>query len=385
MSADVLTAATSLGEQIRDARDQTEELRQIPDSVVRALAEADLFRLAIPSEHDGPEVDPVTALRVYESLARSEPSVAWAVWNSSLPCLFARFLDDSVRQELFGTPGGKYASSTRPSGRARRENGNFRISGHWSLVSGCLHADWIGLMCLVEEDGEIEMVEPDAPHVRMAFVPADSVEILDTWHVGGLRGTGSHDVVAEDLEVPAERTFAPMDPVRLYHPIGQMPITSTMAAGHAAICLGIACAALDSVIGLGRTKVSPDPVPKLPDRASNQQLVAEAGTLLSALRAEVHRAVGHNWGLATSGSEITAEDIADAFAAAVVAARESRQLVSSMYEVAGTPALYVDFPLERLHRDVHAAMQHLIVQRMWLEEVGRVRFGMEVESPLFLL
>jgi alkylation response protein AidB-like acyl-CoA dehydrogenase len=332
-----------------------------------------------------PGVDPVAAMNVYEALARAEASVAWAVWNSSLPCMFSRFLPEQAREEVFGRAGRRYASSTRPTGKVERDDGSFRLSGRWSLVSGCELADWIGLMCLVESDGEVEMVDDGVPHMRMAMVPSDEVQIIDTWHVGGLRGTGSHDVVSEALEVPAERTFSPMEPPLMDEPMARMPIASTMSAGHASICLGIASAALDAVVELARTKVSPDPAPGLPDRPSNQFEVARAEVVLNAFRRELQDRVEANWRRAESGDEITAGHVAAVWSAAVTASRAARSIVDSLYEVAGSPALYEDFPLERAHRDIHAAMQHIIAQRFWSEDAGRVLFGMEPTNGLFLL
>lgn len=385
MSHEKVAAALDLRDDIIAARARTEAERRLPDAIVDDLVGAQLFRLSLPSELDAPEVDPPVALDVYEALASAEASVAWLVWNSSLPCLFSRFLSPSVRREIFGNRHWKYASSTRPSGRGVLKNGSYNISGRWSLVSGCMHADWIGLMYLVEEDGEVQMLAPGAPHMRMAFVPADSIDIIDTWHVGGLRGTGSHDVVADGLDVPEERTFTPMDPARIDRPIGRIPIACTMSAGHASICLGVAQAALDSIIALGRSKVTVDPVPGLPDRAANQFLVAEASTTIAALRARLREALGTLWAAAEDASECTPDLIANVWSAAVTAGRECRTLVTGMYEAAGTPSLYVDSVLERAHRDIHAAMQHVIIQRLWMEEAGRVMFGMEPTNPLFAL
>jgi alkylation response protein AidB-like acyl-CoA dehydrogenase len=240
-------------------------------------------------------------------------------------------------------------------------------------------------MYLVEKDNEVQMIEPGVPHMRMAFAPAGSYEILDTWHVGGLRGTGSHDVVAEDLEVPVDKTFAFTDPIHTDRAIGRIPVACTMSVGHAAICLGIAGAALDTVISMGRTKVSVDPVPRLTDRASNQFLVAEAATKIAALRAQLHNALGRLWGMVETDTDWTVDAVADVWSAAVTTGRECRSLVTAMYEVAGTPSLYVDCTLERCHRDIHAAMQHVVTQRLWLEEAGRVKFGMDPTNPLFTL
>jgi alkylation response protein AidB-like acyl-CoA dehydrogenase len=385
MAHHAVAAAAGLRPDIVAARAETEAQRKLPDPIVTALVDAQLFRLALPLDLEGLELDPVVALEVYEELARAEASAAWLVWNSSLPCLFSRFLSDHMRKEVFAARGSIYTSSTRPTGRAVLENGSYRLSGRWSLVSGCMHADWLGLMYLVEKDGEVQMIEPGAPHMRMAFVPTGSYEILDTWHVGGLRGTGSHDVVVEDLEVPVDKTFALTDPRHIDQAIGRIPIACTMSAGHAAICLGIAGAALDTVISVARTKVSVDPVPRLPDRASNQFLVAEAATKIAALRAQLHNTLGRLWEMVETDTDWTVDAVADVWSAAVTTGRECRSLVTAMYEVAGTPSLYVDCALERCHRDVHAAMQHVVTQRLWVEEAGRVKFGMEPTNPLFTL
>lgn len=385
MHNDKVAAAAALRGDIIAARAQTEAERKLPAGIVDALVESQLFRLSLPSDLDAPELDPLVALDVYEELASAEPSVAWLVWNSSLPCLFSRFFAASVRKDIFANRRSKYASSTRPTGRGVLANGAYRLSGRWSLVSGCMHADWLGLMYFVEENGQVQMLAPGAPHMRMAFVPAGSFEIVDTWHVGGLRGTGSHDVIVKDLDVPVERTFTPMQPSQLSRPIGRVPIVCTMSAGHASMCLAIARAALGTVVELGRSKVTVDAVPGLRDRGANQFLVAEASTKIEALRRQLRHALGAVWDVAKSGGQFTPASIADVWSAAVSAGRESRTLVTAMYEVAGTPSLYVDSPLERFHRDIHAAMQHVVIQRVWMEEAGRVKFGLDPTNPLFAL
>jgi alkylation response protein AidB-like acyl-CoA dehydrogenase len=385
MTTPLLDAATALRRDILAARRETETQRQLPQPILDALAEADLFRMSVPAAHGGAEGDPVEVLAVYEELARAEPAVAWCVWNSALPSLFGRYLDDDAREAVFGNPAGKYAGSTRPTGRAERHDGVWKVQGRWSLVSGCMHADWVVLATLEEEDGELRMPEPGMPVLRLAFVPVSDVRIVDTWHVGGLRGTGSHDVVAEGLDVPVERTFTPMDPRRMDHPLARLPAGCAMAMGHAAICLGIARSSLDELLTLGRAKVTVDPIPHLPDREANQELVARGGTLLLAMRERLRAVMGRLWSTAISREAPAPELLADGWSAAVTTGRICRDLVGEFHEAAGTPALYEDNVLERNLRDIHAAMQHIVAQRTWLQEAGRVAFGMEPVSPLFPL
>jgi alkylation response protein AidB-like acyl-CoA dehydrogenase len=385
MATPLLDAAAALRRDILAAREETETQRQLSQPILDALVDAELFRMSVPTVHGGAGANPVEALDVYQELARAEPAVAWCVWNSALPSLLGRYLDHDVRESIFGGRSGKYAGSTRPTGRAERENGTWRVRGRWSLVSGCMHADWMALATLEEEEGELRELEPGVPAMRLAFIPVEGVRIVDTWHVGGLRGTGSHDVIVEEVHVPTERTFTPMDPLRMDHPLARLPIGCTMALGHASICLGIARSALDELLALGRAKVTVDPIPHLPDREANQELVARGGTLLPAMGNRLREVASRMWTTAKAGEAPPRDLLADGWSAAVTTGRFCRSLVEEFYEAAGTPALYEDNVLERDLRDIQAAMQHILAQRTWLQEAGRVAFGMETASPLFAL
>ena len=167
MANDPLAAAVGLRDLIIENRDETEARRQLAEPIVEALIRTKLCRRALPPDIGGLETSPLDALAVYETLAAAEASVAWVVWNSSLVCWFARFLSPDMPKEIYGDPSSLYANSTRPSGSAVADGKSFRITGRW-----------------------------------MFFVPSANHQILDTWHVGGLRGTGSHDTVLEDEVVP---------------------------------------------------------------------------------------------------------------------------------------------------------------------------------------
>jgi alkylation response protein AidB-like acyl-CoA dehydrogenase len=340
--------------------------------------------MALLRADGGLEVSPLAALAVYEELAAAEASVAWVAWNNSLVCWFARHLEPAARREIFGDAGAVFANSTRPSGRAVADGDGFRVNGRWSLVSGCMHASWIPVMCLMEENGEVRMLGPGVPDMRMFFVPRERYEILDTWHVGGLRGTGSHDAILADEHVPAERAFSPFMGERFVDsPFGQVPITVTMAAGCAAICIGVARAALEALVELGRARVTPGPEPDLRDRPRTQATVARVAAALEALRRNLHSRYGLVWRAVEAGNEPALESIADAWAAAIAAALECRSMLTDIYAIAGTAALYVDNPIERAHRDIHAVLQHMVVQPSWLEDAGRVKLGLAPASPIF--
>lgn len=383
ISNDPLQAARALRTTIQQARRETEESRRLAPQVVQGLIESGLCRLAVPASLGGHEAAPLVTLQVYEELASVEASVAWVAWNHSLPALFSRHLTDTVRAELFGDAGKLFANSTRPSGRARIVDGGFRVSGRWSLVSGCELADWIPLMCVVTQPNEPGLGEDATPELRMMYLPKGSYRILDTWFVGGLRGTGSHDVVVEDVFVPTARTFAYMDPNRLDRPLYRMPVAATIAAGCAAICLGIAQTAIDALLMLAASKAQADAGPGLRDRTAVQITVATSWAALDAARLLVHESLNDLWGACKQGTSVTDQQKARLWSGTHHAAQTAKTVVTAMFEAAGTAALYVDSPLERAQRDIYAVGLHIILSPQWLEDAGRVRLGFTPNHPLF--
>ena len=296
---DQLRAARALRSTIRATRQQTEEGRRLPPQVVEGLIASGLFRLAVPASVGGPETEPSVALQIYEELAWADASVAWIVWNNQLVGLASRYCSEAVRTEIFSENGAIFANSTRPSGRAVLVDGGFSVSGRWSLVSGCELADWIPVMCVITEGAEPRMLAAGVPEARMVYLPKGSYRILDTWHVGGLRGTGSHDVVVDDIFVPAERTFSFTDPAQYDRPLSRTPFFATVCASCAALCLGIAQAATDTLLELAALKVQVDPFPGLRDRPAVQMMVASSAANLASARLLLHEALRDVWAACT--------------------------------------------------------------------------------------
>ena len=379
-----LIAARALRTTIKAVRHETEGARCLSACIVDKLIEAGLCRLTVPESLGGHEAEPLFGFDVYEELASADASVAWIAWNNALPGLLSRYLSNEVRAELFADTHRLFANSTRPSGRAVMRPGGFRVSGRWSLVSGCALADWIPLMCIVTTDeGEQRMLAEGVPEMRMAYVPKGSYKILDTWHSGGLRGTGSHDIVVDDNFVPAELTFSLEDPDHIDRPLYRMPFAATLGAWCAAICLGIAHAAIDTLLDLGCSKVTVDPGPGLRDRPAVQAMVASSTAALEAARLLLRDALGEVWNACTSGTPASDIQRARLWGSMVHTAQTAKTTVTSMYKAAGASALYIDCHIEQAHRDIHAVLQHVVLQHFWLEQAGRIRLGLEPTHPLF--
>ena len=380
---DELRAACALRSTIRATRQQTEEGRRLAPQIVEGLIAGGLFRLAVPTSLGGPETQPGVALQICEELAWADASVAWIVWNNQFVGLASRYSSEAVRNEIFSDNRGIYANSTRPSGRAVVVDGGFNVSGRWSLVSGCELADWIPAMCVVHNADQPQTLADGEPETRMVYLSKGSYRILDTWHVGGLRGTGSHDIVADDVFVPMERTFSFSDAAQDDRPLTRMPFFATVCAGCAALCLGVAQAARDTLLELASSKVQVDPVPATRDRPWVQTLVASSGAKLASARLLLYSALADVWATCTQRVTVTDTQRAQLWESGHHAAQVSREIVRSMYDLAGASALYIECPLERAHRDIHAVLQHIVFAPFWMEAAGQVRLGLTPRNPIF--
>ena len=141
---------------------------------------------------------------------------------------------------------------SRPTVRAPRarhmsSTAAIRLTGRWSFVSGCELASWMVLWAVVHDGGKPHMLASGAPDIRFMLLPARQCEIIDTWTVGGLRGTGSHDVVVNDVFVPSPFSAGFFDPHVLSEPRYRIPPFSRVIPGLGAMALGIARTAIESL------------------------------------------------------------------------------------------------------------------------------------------
>jgi len=193
-SAALLEVARTSGTRILAERDHIEAARRIPEDIARDLAHAGLFRVYLPEVYGGLDLTPMEAMEIFEELAQGDASVAWCIWNGNTHWTDAQLSSEAART-IYADPDVVTANSTRASGQARVVDGGYRVNGRWSLVSGCELGAWMVLLCVVHEDGKPRLTPTGSPETRFMLLPSPACEIIDTWSVGGLRGTGSHDVV----------------------------------------------------------------------------------------------------------------------------------------------------------------------------------------------
>lgn len=383
---DPVASVAELRTMIVDSRQETEQGRRVPATIAGELAARGFGRLVLPTAAPGHELDPATYMTVLEELASAEASVALVVWNNCLPALVSRHLDASVRAEIFADPVGMFANSTRPVGRAvENGNGTFTVSGRWTLVTGCQLAGWFALMGMVWDpatDGPVKI--GGRPRMVMTMIPRHDVEIIDTWQAAGVRGSGSHDLVVDTVEVPTERVVDFSAPNQMRDaPIGRMPWMTLLAAGHGAISLGIARSASAAFVDLMSGKVSVDTAASAVDHPALQVEFLDADERVQAARSRLRETVERVWTEVLDDRAPAVEAIADVYSGARHASAATKALTEVTLRWGGTSALYTDRPIERAWRDIHAIDQHVIVSPLTAEQAGRVRLGLPPRLPSF--
>jgi alkylation response protein AidB-like acyl-CoA dehydrogenase len=290
--------------------------------------------------------------------------------------MMSAFVDERLAREIYGRDDAVSCGVFAPMGRARRTADGWQVSGRWPFGSGCEHSEWRMGGVLVSDGEGVEMLPSGVPHVRSILFHADETEILDTWSVSGLRGTGSHDFTVAERTVPRERCFSFFtDEPRCTAPLYRLPFFGVLASGVAATALGIARGAIDALVALATKKQPVGAKRTVAHRELVQLDVARAEARWSAARALHYDAVA-------AASAAPAGDL-DARArlrlAACHAATESAAAVDLAYHAAGATAIYDTHPLQRHFRDVHVATQHVMVSPQVATTVGRILLGLDAD------
>lgn len=379
---DMVELAEQVAPIVREHGDSTESNRKIAQPVIEALKKTALPRMTLSKADGGEGASLRETLAAYERLAREDAAVSWVLWNSGLVTYFSRFMTPELRAEVFGDRTSLFCQSTRPMGTIDTSNGEHKISGRWSLVSGCDHAEWAFLTCFAEQNGTPILEPSGMPKMLIAALPKSAFAIVDTWHSSGLRGTGSHDVSVQPTSLPEHRIFEIGDH-DARDTTDRVPVMAAVTAIFAAQVLGVSQASCDHLRHRGKTEITPGPMPDLRDRPEALTGTASHWSALNAARLGLHDAADKVWRVADSGQKVEDERITELYGASMHAMATAKTAMSDLHSLAGTKALYVSSPLERRNRDLQAMLRHIVAQPSMLADIGRSLFGASPQWPLY--
>jgi alkylation response protein AidB-like acyl-CoA dehydrogenase len=379
----LLERARAIGPTIRAHAAETERERRIARPVLDAMRDAGLLRMLVPRALGGFELDPVTCARVVEEVAGFDSAAGWALQTSATGAWWSSRLPDAGAAELFaGGPDVAMAASFHPPHRAVEAPGGYRFTGRGPLASNIHDAAWVMMTGLVM-DGDAPRVHEGVPEIVALLLRASDVEIVDTWHSLGMRGTDSNDVVATDAFVPSARAFhLSPEPVLGAHfkgPLYRLPAVCSVALVVVPVALAIARGAIDAVRDLAARKTPFGSMKPLRDRASAQAAVAEAEGILRSARLLFHDTLAAAWRRGLAGEPHTLEQRADLLLAGAHAVRGASRVAELMHRVGGTAGIYARSPLERHFRDAQTVRHHGFLNESRLEAVGQVYLGVPPE------
>jgi alkylation response protein AidB-like acyl-CoA dehydrogenase len=380
----LIRAARDLAPAINAVRDTVERQRELPPALVDALGGAGMFSLLLPMSLGGAELTVIDYVRVIEALSQTDGSVGWCASVASAYSFFAGYLRPDVARLIYDGGRTVVAGALNPSGKAFVADGGYRVTGRWSYGSGIRHSTWVVGNCVVHDRDGPRRGSDGRPEIRVMIFPTSAVEVIDTWSVSGLRGTGSHDYRVADLFVPEDHTidyFAPqaVQTGTLY----AVPAISVLAVAIAAVPLGIARSAIDEVVALAAAKTPYGSSTPLRDKPTVQADVARAEVLLGSARSYLLAMIGELWGEVAGGGAASMQRRGMLRLACAHAAQASAQAVDLVYNAAGGTAIFETGRLERCFRDVHAVTQHIATSTSNNEAGGRMLLGLDPGAPRF--
>lgn len=362
--------------------DRAEAERALSGAVYDAMLDAGLFRIAVPKAFGGLELHPAEAYRVWEAVARIDSAAAWNLQQSSSVSGFAiPWLPKEGGEELYARgPDTIFAGGFFPPAPSVRVKGGWRVTARTAFASGCHRAQWFTVP-IVEIDDEASRFDPhtEDPPVIAAFVPRDEVDLVDTWHTVGMRGTFSADVVVDDVFVP-DRRIAHIESATATAPAFSGPLYRTMPwpgiHGETTVSLGIAAAAIDELVELAARKTPSYGRVPLRDREMAQHHAARASALLAASRALLTSAISEAYSEAGRDAGLAEATKRQCQLAACFGAEACAEAVDLVYEAAGTTSIRIGQRIERHHRDIHVLTQHADKSYARYEDVGKMLFGL---------
>jgi alkylation response protein AidB-like acyl-CoA dehydrogenase len=381
MSSSLLEAARKLAPMIRTYAGDTEALRALPAPVFEALADAGIFHMAFPRSLGGGELDLPTYIQVIEELGKADASTGWVVNQCAIFATYAARMPRALARKIWiDTPRSVVSNTPQASAQAIVVEGGYRVTGRQGFSTGCRNAAWVAAHAEIVENGKVRM-DHGVPETRYLFVPVAEAELLDTWHVRGMRGTGTHHFAVHDVFVPADRTVLSVTaPLIETGPLYQIPRTLEFASGDASVALGLARTCLTTFSDLAGAKTPRAMQALLRDQSMTQVIVGQAEADLRSGRAFLHEAVREVWNQVTSGGALTLDHRANLRIAATHAIRLSSRIIDAVYSAAGATAVYESHLMQRHFQDIHVITQHLQSRLSHYEMVGRHWLGLPVDE-----
>lgn len=380
---DTIAAARDLHDTLAARAQEMDEARRLPADLAATLAKAGLFRMVIPRAYGGLQASPRQIVQTLETLAEANASAAWCVMIGATTALNAAYMDPEFAEDIYRPietiTGGVFA----PMGKAVPDGDAYIVSGRWSWGSGSANCSWLCGGCLLADGGDIARLPNGQPDARMMIFSREEATLHDTWHVAGLKGTGSGDISVENIRVPKGRSVSLVtDTPRVEGALYAFPAFGLLALGVASVAMGNARGALEAVKSLATAKRPQGSSKTLSEKQVTQLEIARLEADLRSARAYLYDEIDQTWQMAQSTGEIPLARRADLRLACTHIVRTGADVSRAAYDLGGGAALFLENDLQRRFRDAHAITQHIATAPGTYEQIGRILFNLPTHGGL---
>jgi 3-hydroxy-9,10-secoandrosta-1,3,5(10)-triene-9,17-dione monooxygenase len=388
MSQAVLDGVRDLLPSFRERAEETEALRVVPESNIKELEETGFFKLLQPKRFDGFESDPIDFYTAVRDIASACGSTGWVSSVVGVhPWQVALFADEA-QQAVWGEDTNvRLSSSYAPTGKATVTEGGYILNGKWSFSSGCDHCSWVLLGGLVfTEEGQIV-------DFKTFMVPRDKYTIIDVWNMVGLAGTGSNDILVEDVFIPEAFTLSMGETGQCRGPgqeqntsdLYKLPFHSIFTGTITTPIIGMAMGAYDEHVEMQQKrsraaylgeKASLDPFAAVRIAKASSEIDAAWALLVNNIREEQH--------YVAKGEKIPLKTRLKVRRDQVLGSQRAIDAIDALFEASGGRALTKGTYLQRAWRDAHAGRVHAANDpERALQMFGAHEFGHKIDPGMY--
>ena len=356
----LVAAAAGLRPSIAAAATEIERQRRVPAGIIKAIADAGIFRMLLPREFGGDEVELAVAVAVTTEIARADASAGWQVLvGAGNQYFLGKLGETSMRAAMTAGDDVLVRGALAPKGQARPVPGGYRLTGRWPLASGSYAPAWIPAGFLILDENGPRRLPDGRLDLRLAVLAPDQVTWFDTWDSVGLRGSQSQDFAVDDVFVAQEWTGSFFADSSIDAPWFRLPPMPT-APLHAAVVVGALKGMVDDLGALAATKqpafgpgttLAEDPVftSRFGERAADVDMLDVAN----------HHVALRFMQLARAGGGPDPQEYQRLHAINARIHHAATEIANDLLGLAGSTALYLSSDLQRRWRDIRAAAAHV--------------------------
>ncbi len=372
---------------LRERAAETEEARKLLDETIQDFHDAGLIRMHQPKRVGGAETHFTTLLETCAEVAQGCASSSWNLINVACHHWMLAMYPPQAQDDVWGiSPDQLICSSVVfPTGRAKKAKGGYELSGRWPFSSAIDCSHWVMLGGIVPAEGN------PAGDWRIFLVPVSECEVIDTWHVMGLAGTGSKDVAGEGLFVPEHRTLSIHDvkggptpgsevnPSPLY----QIPMLGIFPYLLCPVALGNAQGVYNGFVETTKARVASYNASKVAEHQSIQIKVGRAGAEVDTAALIFKTAYDEAMDMAAAGTVPDLKRKLELRRDCAYAVGLCTEAVDLLFGASGGGGLYERNPLERMFRDAHAIQSHIAFSfDVAGGAAGRHALGLGSDNPM---